>query len=60
MALLEASPFDASTALDLVKTVFTFIMDIIKGEPILAGAFVAAILVPIGFVVIRKVKNTTR
>lgn len=54
------SAFDASTALDLVNTVFTWIMDIIKGEPILAGAFVAAILVPVGFAVIRRVKGSTR
>ena len=52
--------FDASTALDLVKTVFTWILDLIKGEPILAGAFIAAILVPVGFAVIRRVKGSTR
>lgn len=49
--------FNASTALELMKTVFTWIIDIIKGEPIMAAAFVVGILVPAGFAIVGRIKR---
>ena len=58
LMLAEASgTFNASTALELMKTVFTWIIDIIKGEPVMAAAFVVAILVPAGFSIVGRVKR---
>lgn len=52
--------FDASAALELGKTVLTWILDVIKGEPVMACAFVLAVLVPAGFGIVNRVKNTAR
>ncbi len=52
--------FDASAALDLGKQVLTWILGVIKGEPILACAFVLAVLVPAGFGIVSRIKNTAR
>lgn len=58
--LLTSGTFDASAALDLGKTILTWILDVIKGEPILACAFVLAVLVPAGFSIVSRVKYTAR
>lgn len=55
-----AGTFDASAALDLGKTVLTWILDVIKGESVMACAFVLAVLVPAGFGIVNRVKNTAR
>ena len=55
-----ASGFDATTALALLKTVMEWILDVVKGEPILAAAFVVGVLVPAGFGVVHRVKNVAR
>lgn len=55
-----ANAFDASAALELGKTVLTWILDVIKGEPVMACAFVLAVLVPAGFGIVNRVKNTAR
>ncbi len=52
--------FDASAALELGKTVLAWILDVIKGEPVMACAFVLAVLVPAGFGIVNRVKNTAR
>lgn len=52
--------FDASAALSLAGDILTWILDIIKAEPILACAFVLAILVPAGFGIVNRVKYTSR
>lgn len=62
MGLLASttSNFDPSSALKLGGDVLTWILDIVKGEPILACAFVLAILVPAGFGIVSRVKYTAR
>lgn len=62
LGLLEASTgaFDASAALELGGQVLTWILNVIKGEPILACAFVLAVLVPAGFGIVSRVKYTAR
>ncbi len=62
MGLLASttSKFDPSSALELGGDVLTWILDIVKGEPILACAFVLAILVPAGFGIVSRVKYTAR
>ena len=60
MLLAEAGTFDPAGALELVKTVITFLLNLIKGEPILSCAFVVAILVPAGFGIVRKIKGLSR
>lgn len=62
LGLLEASTgtFDASSALELGGQVLTWILNVIKGEPILACAFVLAVLVPAGFGIVSRVKYTAR
>lgn len=57
LTLLEASSFDAGTSLELIKTVITWILDVVKSEPILAGAFVVGVLVPAGFAIVGRIKN---
>lgn len=57
---LASESFNATTSLEMAKTVLTWLLDVIKGEPILAAAFVAAVLVPIGFKVVRGVKKTAK
>lgn len=59
LAETVGSTFNAGTALDLMKTVFTWIIDIIKGEPIMAAAFVVGILVPAGFGIVGRIKRTS-
>lgn len=54
------SSFDASAALELGKQVLTWILDVVKSEPILACAFVLAVLVPAGFGIVSRVKYTAR
>ena len=59
--LAEAgSSFDASTGLETAKTVITWILTVIKGEPILAAAFVIGVLVPAGFGIIHGIKGVSR
>lgn len=58
--LLTAATFDATEALTLGKSVLTWIFDVIKGEPILACAFVIAVLVPAGFGIVNRVKRTSK
>lgn len=58
--LLEASTFDIGKGLEMAKNVTTWVLDVIKSEPILAGAFVVGIGVPIAFMVIRGIKNTAK
>lgn len=57
LTLLEAGAFDASTSLELIKTVITWILDVVKSEPILAGAFVVGVLVPAGFAIVGRIKH---
>lgn len=54
------STFDPSSALELGKTVMTWIIDVIKGEPVLACAFVVGILVPVGFAVVKRIKSIAK
>lgn len=54
-----ASNFDASKALELGKTVITWILDVVKGEPILAAAFVIGVLVPAGFGIVHSIKSVS-
>lgn len=56
--IAEAATFDPATALTLIQSVMTSILNIIKSEPILAGAFVGAVLLPVGFYIINRVKAT--
>lgn len=58
LTLAEAASgsFDATAALDMGKTVMTWILSIIKGEPILAAMFVIGVLVPAGFGIVRGIK----
>lgn len=56
LAEASANSFNASTALELMKTVFTWIINIIKGEPVMAAAFVVGILVPAGFAIVGRIK----
>ena len=58
--LAEAATFDVSSALTTISSVMTSLLDIIKGEPILAAAFVGAVILPVGFKIIRGVKRTAR
>lgn len=62
LTLMEAASgsFDATSALALMKSILTWILDIIKGEPILAAAFVVGVLVPAGFAVVGKIKRTSK
>lgn len=60
LATTTANAFDASAALDLGKQVLTWILDVVKSEPILACAFVLAVLVPAGFGIVSRVKYTAR
>ena len=55
--LAEAASFNIATSLDSVKTVFTTLLDIVKGEPILAAAFVASVLVPVAWGIVKRVKH---
>lgn len=52
-----ASTFDASSGLEMAKTVITWILDVIKSEPILAAAFVIGVLVPAGFGIVSRIKS---
>lgn len=59
--LAEASTtFDITKGLELAKSVTTWTLDVIKSEPILAGAFVVGIGVPIAFMVIHGAKGAAR
>lgn len=62
MSLLASTPagFDASAALEMAKTVMTWILDVIKSEPILACVFIIGVLVPSGFGIVRAIKNLSR
>lgn len=60
LAETAATAFDASQALELGQTCITWIMNVIKSEPILAGAFVIGILVPAGFAIVGRVKGLSR
>lgn len=60
LASATPSTFDASAALDLGKQVMTWIMDVIKSEPILACGFVVGILIPVGFAVVRRIKSISK
>ena len=55
--LAEASAFNVSTALDTVKGVFTTLLDIVKSAPILAAAFVASVLIPVAWGIVKRVKH---
>lgn len=55
-----ASAFDVTSALTMISTVMTSLLDIIKGEPILSAAFVGAVILPVGFKIIRGVKRTAK
>lgn len=60
LAETTAGTFDATKALELGSQILTWILSVIKGEPILACAFVLAVLVPAGFGIVSRVKNTSR
>ena len=55
--LAETASFNISTALESVQSVFTTLLNIVKGEPILAAAFVASVLVPVAWGIVKKVKH---
>ena len=55
-----ASAFDASAALTLLSSIIKWILDTIKGEPVLAAAFVVGVLVPAGFAVVGRIKRTSK
>ena len=55
--LAESATFNISTALESVQSVFTTLLNIVKGEPILAAAFVASVLVPVAWGIVKKVKH---
>lgn len=52
--------FDITTALSTAKSVMTWIFDVVKGEPLLAAAFVCGVLVPVGFSVVRGIKGVSK
>lgn len=54
------SAFDASAALSLLTSIIKWILDTIKGEPVLAAAFVVGVLVPAGFAVVNRIKRTSK
>ena len=56
----EAAAFDVGTALTTIESVMTSLLNIIKGEPILAAAFVGGVLLPVGFYIIKRVKRSAR
>ena len=56
----EAAAFDVASALTMIESVMTSLLNIIKGEPILAAAFVGGVLLPVGFYIIKRVKRTSR
>ena len=58
--LAEASTFDVTKGLELAKSVTAWTLDVIKSEPILAGAFVVGIGVPIAFMVIHGAKGAAK
>lgn len=60
LAEASTSAFDVTKGLELAKNVTTWVLDVIKSEPILAGAFVVGIGVPIAFRVIRGAKGTAK
>lgn len=55
--LAESASFNISTALESVQSVFTTLLNIVKGEPILAAAFVASVLVPVAWGIVKRVKH---
>ena len=55
-----SNAFDPTASLELGKSVMTWIMDVIKGEPILACGFVVGILIPVGFAVVRRIKSISK
>ena len=55
--LAETSTFNVSTALETVQSVFTTLLNIVKSEPILAAAFVASVLVPVAWAIVKRVKH---
>lgn len=55
-----ASAFDVSAALTLLSSIIKWILDTIKGEPVLAAAFVVGVLVPAGFSVVGRIKRTSK
>lgn len=57
---VNGAAFDATAALELGKTIITWILNIIKGEPVLAAAFVIAVLVPAGFGIVGRVKSLSK
>lgn len=62
MTLAEATvgSFDASAALDMGKTVMTWILDVIKSENILSAMFILGLLVPAGFGIVYRIKAISR
>lgn len=58
--LAEAGAFNLQSSLETAKTVITWIFDVVKGEPLMASAFVIGLLVPAGFYIVRKVKGASR
>lgn len=55
--LAESATFNISTALESVQSVFTTLLNVVKGEPILAAAFVASVLVPVAWGIVKRVKH---
>lgn len=62
ISLLASTPagFDASAALEMAKTVMTWILDVIKSEPILSCLFIIGVLVPAGFGIVHSIKSISR
>lgn len=58
LAAEAGTKITVADALTSAKTVFSWVMDIVTTEPLLAAAFAMTVLVPAGVMVFRKIKHS--